>query len=271
MAGENPNEEQSKSVNFNNNDEQSYDNTGSRRLSCENEVERDSAELITARSKWSYLRNEDFLGQRYKEYARVPPRRSHSKVTWDNIKEIQEIRYFGHKRTYEKRSERSRPNPWRRYGAVLKLHEIGGWVSKIDRQQSTRRNRKYYYVRPGSKPCNPPNRPPITVRDSKVIPASAISIPQCESIEQVASAVGLQLQMLMRINSQEKLTPPLNIGIHSASNPTTSTQNNTGGMDESNRNSTTNNNMHNKLPLKSTDDTAQQMSDCEIQMERVER
>lgn len=60
-------------------------------------------------------------------------------------------------------------------------------------------------------------------------------------------------------------------GIHSASNPTTSTQNNTGGMDESNRNSTTNDNTHNKLPLKSTDDTAQQMSDCEIQMERVER
>uniref|UniRef100_A0A914RA56 Uncharacterized protein n=1 Tax=Parascaris equorum TaxID=6256 RepID=A0A914RA56_PAREQ len=131
MAAENPNEEQSKSVNFNNTDEQSYDNSESRRLS-----KKRAPEKIAERSL--------------------------------------QIRYFGHKRTYEKRSERSRPNPWRRYGALLKLHEIGGWVSKIG--------------------------------------FLAISIPRCESVEEVASSVGLQLQMLMRMNTQEKLLPPLNSG-----------------------------------------------------------
>ncbi|VDK21800.1 unnamed protein product [Anisakis simplex] len=117
------------------------------------------------------------LGQAYEESAQRVFKRPNSRITWDHMKYIQEfetissvsaffkIPRIGIQRIYEKRGDRSRPNAWRRYGALMKLHEIGGW-------QSSRRHRKYYFVEPGSKTGNEPNRPPITIRDSKFIPAS---------------------------------------------------------------------------------------------------
>ncbi|VDK19396.1 unnamed protein product [Anisakis simplex] len=74
---------------------------------------------------------DNLLGQAYEESAQRVFKRPNSRITWDHMKYIQEIPRIGIQRIYEKRGDRSRPNAWRRYGALMKLHEIGGWASKI--------------------------------------------------------------------------------------------------------------------------------------------
>ncbi|VDM40427.1 unnamed protein product [Toxocara canis] len=238
--------------------------------SRDNDVGREgSMNLITTPPKW-YMSDDDLLGQRYEEYVQVPCRRARSRVSWDRIKQIQEIPHTGHQRTYEKRADRSRPNPWRRYGALIKLHEIGGWASKIDRQQSSRRNRKYYYVKPGSRPGIPPTRPPITVRESNFMPASAITVPKCESVEKIASEVGMQFQVLMRSRSQEKLDSSRHVGISLDLEKINLLQNNGSQMEQSSGNQEENS-ITNKLPTQWSDESGQPTDESNIQVKMFER
>uniref|UniRef100_A0A0R3RVK2 Uncharacterized protein n=1 Tax=Elaeophora elaphi TaxID=1147741 RepID=A0A0R3RVK2_9BILA len=147
----------------------------------------------------SFFFNDDIIGQRYSEPAKLPGgvRRIHgTKIVWKKTQNVLELPILGHFRTYEKRVERSRPNPWRRHGALLKIYEIGGWISKMEKQQISRRDRKYFYVKSGTKPCNPPSRPPISIRESKFLPPSSISIPSLagRSVDELAALAAINIQ-----------------------------------------------------------------------------
>lgn len=129
-------------------------------------------------------------------------------IVWDRTQTVLELPVLGYFRTYEKRTERARPNPWRRHGALLKIHEIGGWVSKLEKQPVSRRNRKYYYVKPGTKTCNAPTRPPITIRESKFLPPSVINVGESEigNVEDLAYSAAVQIQYAIQaalIDSQQ--------------------------------------------------------------------
>uniref|UniRef100_A0AAF5PNV1 Uncharacterized protein n=1 Tax=Wuchereria bancrofti TaxID=6293 RepID=A0AAF5PNV1_WUCBA len=117
----------------------------------------------------SFFFNDDIIGQKYVETAKLPGMKHihGTKIIWKRTQNVLELPILGHFRTYEKRVERSCPNPWRRHGALLKIYEIGGWISKMEKQQISRRDRKYFYVKAGSKPCNPPSRPPISIRENE--------------------------------------------------------------------------------------------------------
>ncbi|VDM99218.1 unnamed protein product, partial [Onchocerca ochengi] len=142
--------------------------------------------------------NDDIIGQKYVESARLPRVKyvQDTKIIWERTQNVLELPILGHFRTYEKRVERSCPNPWRRHGALLKIYEIGGWISKMEKQQISRRNRKYFYVKAGSKPCNQPLRPPISIRESKFLPPSSVSIPSAtnRSVEELAYVAAIHIQ-----------------------------------------------------------------------------
>ncbi|KAM3723271.1 Scytalone dehydratase-like protein [Dirofilaria immitis] len=142
--------------------------------------------------------NDDIIGQKYVESAKLPglTYTYGTKIVWERTQNVLELPILGHFRTYEKRVERSRPNPWRRHGALLKIYEIGGWISKMEKQQVSRRNRKYFYVKAGSKPCNQPLRPPISIRESKFLPPSSVSIPSTTSrtVDELAYVAAIHIQ-----------------------------------------------------------------------------
>ncbi|ETN76961.1 hypothetical protein NECAME_00486 [Necator americanus] len=64
-----------------------------------------------------------------------------------------------------KRCNRSKADPWRRYGALRKLHEIGGTGCTPLNQTGVRVQQKFYNIAPGSNPPPPPPIPPITSID----------------------------------------------------------------------------------------------------------
>uniref|UniRef100_A0A183CWI5 Pecanex-like protein n=1 Tax=Gongylonema pulchrum TaxID=637853 RepID=A0A183CWI5_9BILA len=149
-------------------------------------------------TKQSFFFNDNIVGQKYMEPSRLPGS-THvrgTQIVWERTQTVLELPILGHFRTYEKRADRARPNPWRRHGALMKIHEIGGWISKLEKQPVSRRNRKYYYVKPGSKACNAPTRPPIMIRESKFLPASAVSIPdiRLQNVEELAYTTAIQIQ-----------------------------------------------------------------------------
>uniref|UniRef100_A0A158P8X3 Uncharacterized protein n=1 Tax=Angiostrongylus cantonensis TaxID=6313 RepID=A0A158P8X3_ANGCA len=61
-----------------------------------------------------------------------------------------------------KRCNRSKADPWRRYGALRKLHEIGGTGCIPSNQISSHGPQKFYRIEAGSVPPPPPSIPPIT-------------------------------------------------------------------------------------------------------------
>lgn len=146
----------------------------------------------------SFFFNDDIIGQKYMEAAKLPGMRHihGTKIMWKKTQNVLELPILGHFRTYEKRVERSRPNPWRRHGALLKIYEIGGWISKMEKQQISRRDRKYFYVKAGTKPCNPPSRPPISIRESKFLAPSSVSIPLAtnRSVDELAFLAAVHIQ-----------------------------------------------------------------------------
>lgn len=146
----------------------------------------------------TFLFNNDVIGQRYTEPSKKAATKPlhGTKINWHKMQKVIEVPILGHFRVYEKRVQRSRPNAWRRHGALVKIYEIGGWITKTERQQINRRERKYFYVKPGSKPCNPPVRPPISIRDSKFLPPSAMML-KCaknHSIEELSSRAAIHIQ-----------------------------------------------------------------------------
>ncbi|VDO64215.1 unnamed protein product [Onchocerca flexuosa] len=159
--------------------------------------------------------NDDIIGQKYMESAKLPRvRHVHdTKIVWERTQNVLELPILGHFRTYEKRVERSCPNPWRRHGALLKIYEIGGWISKMEKQQISRRNRKYFYVKAGSKPCNQPLRPPISIRESKFLPPSSVSISSTtnRTVEELAYVAAIQIQKAIQ-NSVSVFLDSRNIG-----------------------------------------------------------
>ncbi|KAJ1357353.1 hypothetical protein KIN20_015486 [Parelaphostrongylus tenuis] len=61
-----------------------------------------------------------------------------------------------------KRCNRSKADPWRRYGALRKLHEIGGTGRTLPNQDNSRVPQNFYQIEAGSIPPPPPTVPPIT-------------------------------------------------------------------------------------------------------------
>lgn len=98
------------------------------------------------------------------EKADIPPTKN-AVVTWSEVQMTYDIGKGALSQRAFKRCNRSRPDPWRRYGALRKLHEIGGIGCTPPNQTGIRIHQKFYIIDPGSTPPPPPLHPPITSID----------------------------------------------------------------------------------------------------------
>ncbi|WKY06284.1 hypothetical protein Q1695_006462 [Nippostrongylus brasiliensis] len=83
-------------------------------------------------------------------------------VTWNPMQLTYDIGKGALSQRAFKRCNRSRPDPWRRYGALRKLHEIGGIGCTPPNQVGVRVQQTFYVIEPGSTPPAPPLSAPIT-------------------------------------------------------------------------------------------------------------
>ncbi|KAK5966891.1 hypothetical protein GCK32_002682 [Trichostrongylus colubriformis] len=99
-----------------------------------------------------------------KEKADIPQTKN-TVITWNDQQMTFDIGKGALSQRAFKRCNRSRPDPWRRYGALRKLHEIGGTGCTPPNQTGVRVQQKFYPIEAGSDPPPPPLNPPITTID----------------------------------------------------------------------------------------------------------
>ncbi|KAJ1357359.1 hypothetical protein KIN20_015493 [Parelaphostrongylus tenuis] len=85
-----------------------------------------------------------------------------TEVTWSESQSTFDIGECALSQRSYKRCNRSKADPWRRYGALRKLHEIGGTVRTLPNLDNPRVPQNFYQIEAGSIPPPPPTVPPIT-------------------------------------------------------------------------------------------------------------
>lgn len=84
-------------------------------------------------------------------------------VRFDTTQNVQEFVVLSENSSFHKQSHRGTNNPWRRYGALQKLHQIGGFAPQTN-GKSDRKNRDFLGpIKKGSKPPQPPSCPQMKV------------------------------------------------------------------------------------------------------------
>ncbi|KJH48581.1 hypothetical protein DICVIV_05325 [Dictyocaulus viviparus] len=108
------------------------------------------------------------------EKADVPQRKRNTVITWNETQLTYDIGKGALIQRAYKRCNRSKADPWRRYGALRKLHEIGGIGCTLP-SQNNRAPQKFYRIEPGSDPPPPPPNPPITTVEEYGTPEELIT------------------------------------------------------------------------------------------------
>ncbi|CAJ0604189.1 unnamed protein product [Cylicocyclus nassatus] len=99
-----------------------------------------------------------------------------SSVSWNSIQTTYDIGKGALNQRSFKRCNRSKADPWRRYGALRKLHEIGGTGCLPPNQGGLRfQQQKFYTIAAGSPPPPPPPNPPITTIEEYGSPESLLA------------------------------------------------------------------------------------------------
>ncbi|GMT28077.1 hypothetical protein PFISCL1PPCAC_19374, partial [Pristionchus fissidentatus] len=108
--------------------------------------------------------------RRYEESALAPVLiRGHKRqVIFDLKEDVQEIGCEGTNRGHEKKGERGTTNLWRKYGALKKLKQVGGYAPK-DYKESKGRN--FHFFSDKSRLPAPPNPPELTLNRDKKCPS----------------------------------------------------------------------------------------------------
>ncbi|KHJ99271.1 hypothetical protein OESDEN_00735 [Oesophagostomum dentatum] len=77
-------------------------------------------------------------------------------ISWNSVQTTYDIGKGALSQRSFKRCNRSKADPWRRYGALKKLHEIGGTGCAPPNQAGIRLQQKFYTILPGTQPPPPP-------------------------------------------------------------------------------------------------------------------
>ncbi|RCN47934.1 hypothetical protein ANCCAN_05986 [Ancylostoma caninum] len=74
---------------------------------------------------------------------------------------------MGNVPSFDKQSQRGTTNPWRKYGALKKLHEIGG-IAPPGNTKGDRKNKDgFVLIKKGSRPPPPPRCAEVTLNKDK--------------------------------------------------------------------------------------------------------
>lgn len=120
-------------------------------------------------------------------------------VSYDGERDVQELTYLGVNSCMEKQSKRGARNPWRQYGAVRKLHEIGGMAPEKMDKKSRKKSATFMRIKKGSTPPPPPTTPEIVLNGGKdVTILKSIHIPAGIPAEQLAQSIAVEMQRIAR-------------------------------------------------------------------------
>ncbi|XGW28521.1 hypothetical protein V3C99_008360 [Haemonchus contortus] len=121
---------------------------------------------------------------------------SKSRVVFEAHNEVQELYTQGNVPSFEKQSQRGTTNPWRKYGALKKLHEIGGTAPPGNTRDERRNKNGFIDIKKGTRPPPPPRCPEVTLNRDRRHPGliGRIQLPRNVPAEQLSQAIAWEIK-----------------------------------------------------------------------------
>ncbi|EYB99315.1 hypothetical protein Y032_0123g1139 [Ancylostoma ceylanicum] len=126
-----------------------------------------------------------------------------SRVVFEPNNEVQELFTMGNVPSFDKQSQRGTTNPWRKYGALRKLHEIGG-IAPPGNTKGDRKNKDgFVTIKKGSRPPPPPRCAEVTLNKDKRNPGlvGRIHLPRNVPAEQLSQAIAWEIKAMVEANA----------------------------------------------------------------------
>ncbi|CAD6193004.1 unnamed protein product [Caenorhabditis auriculariae] len=97
------------------------------------------------------------LGRTFDEATRFnQPLAPMRKVTFDALQSVQEVHVLSQNSTFPKCSSRGTNNPWRRYGALKKICQVGGFAPTGESRTQRKNRMALVHIESGTNPPPPP-------------------------------------------------------------------------------------------------------------------
>ncbi|CAI5445198.1 unnamed protein product [Caenorhabditis angaria] len=144
----------------------------------------------------------------YTEIALLPTKQATLKeCSFEKTQIVQEFEILGDNFTFKKHAERGTNNPWRRYGALAKLHEIGGFAPSSNNKKERKNRDQLLTIKKNTKPPNPPTNNQMTLnrvkKDGKNLEARLhLTVPKNMISEQAAQKMAEQIAAHVLLNGQ---------------------------------------------------------------------
>lgn len=128
-----------------------------------------------------------------------------SKVVFETHNEVQELYTMGTVPSFDKQSQRGTTNPWRKYGALKKLHEIGGIAPPGNTRDDRKNKLGFVEIKKGTRPPPPPRCAEVTLNKDKKNPGvlGRIRLPKNVPAEQLSQAIAWEIKAMVESESPE--------------------------------------------------------------------
>ncbi|CAJ0606383.1 unnamed protein product [Cylicocyclus nassatus] len=128
-----------------------------------------------------------------------------SRVTFDSNNEVQELYTSGNVPSFDKQSQRGTINPWRKYGALKKLHEIGGIAPPGNTKLDRKNKEAFIRIKKGTRPPPPPRCAEVTLNKDKRNPGllGRIHLPRNVPAEQLSQAIAWEIKAMVESSPDE--------------------------------------------------------------------
>ncbi|KAJ1369715.1 hypothetical protein KIN20_031255 [Parelaphostrongylus tenuis] len=148
-------------------------------------------------------------GRSFLEPAAQVTRFPESQVMFESQNEVHEIYVTGIIPSLEKQAQRGTTNPWRKYGALRKLHEIGGFAPPGNTKGSRRVKENFIIIKKGSKPPPPPCCAEVTLNKDPKNPGflGRIHLPRNIPAEQLSQAVAWEIKAMVEATDPASIPP----------------------------------------------------------------
>lgn len=120
-------------------------------------------------------------------------------VYYERERDVQEMTFWGANQCLEKQTKRGARNPWRQYGALRKLHEIGGNAPEKMDKKGRKKGANYVKIKKGTSPPQAPTTPEIVLNGTKDVGLlKRLHVPPGVPAEQLAHQIGQEMQRMAR-------------------------------------------------------------------------
>ncbi|WKY03276.1 hypothetical protein Q1695_004764 [Nippostrongylus brasiliensis] len=152
--------------------------------------------------------NPNGFGRTFFEPATRVPTFPKSKVVFETQNEVQELYTMGTVPSFGKQSHRGTTNPWRKYGALRKLHEIGGIAPPGNTRNDRKNKNSFVEIKKGTRPPQPPRCAEVTLNKDRKNPGliGRFRLPRNIPAEQLSQAIAWEIKSVAE--SEPSSMPP---------------------------------------------------------------